>query len=212
MMSPLNRPEAFAEAEADFADIREYLLSLRAAEVPASDRPRHWRRTARRCSGSNCARCHGTYGESWTYPNKIVPLEEIGTDRTRYDGIAEAVRRSTYNQAGSPRRSPAGSADGLHGSGPPATRPRRWTASGRPRRTSTTARCRRCTRAELEGPAERFTRSYRTGAEDYDPASWAGSSGGRARQPEAAGDRAAARCTTRRSPAAATAATPSATS
>ena len=35
----------------------------------------------------NCARCHGTYGEKWTYPNKIVPLEEIGTDPNRHRGI-----------------------------------------------------------------------------------------------------------------------------
>jgi RoxA-like, cytochrome c-like len=28
----------------------------------------------------NCARCHGTYGEKWTYPNKVVPLDKIGTD------------------------------------------------------------------------------------------------------------------------------------
>jgi mono/diheme cytochrome c family protein len=34
-----------------------------------------------------CARCHGTYGEKWTYPNRIVPLAEIGTDRRRFDGI-----------------------------------------------------------------------------------------------------------------------------
>jgi ABC-type glutathione transport system ATPase component len=39
--------------------------------------------------GANCARCHGTYGEKWTYPNKIVPIDEIGTDRRRYDGISK---------------------------------------------------------------------------------------------------------------------------
>ena len=29
---------------------------------------------------NSCMSCHGTYGEAWTYPNKIVPLEKIGTD------------------------------------------------------------------------------------------------------------------------------------
>ncbi len=37
---------------------------------------------------NHCARCHGTYGEKWTYPNKIVPLDEIGTDRRRFEGIS----------------------------------------------------------------------------------------------------------------------------
>ncbi len=31
----------------------------------------------------------GTYGEKWTYPNKIVSLDKIGTDRTRYDGVSK---------------------------------------------------------------------------------------------------------------------------
>jgi mono/diheme cytochrome c family protein len=37
----------------------------------------------------NCAQCHGTYGESWTYPNKIVPLEVIGTDPVRATGLTD---------------------------------------------------------------------------------------------------------------------------
>src|SRR5207248_11756485 len=36
---------------------------------------------------ATCARCHGTYGPKWTYPNKIIPIKEIGTDRRRYEGI-----------------------------------------------------------------------------------------------------------------------------
>ena len=35
----------------------------------------------------NCARCHGTYGTDWTYPNKVIPLDEVGTDRKRYENI-----------------------------------------------------------------------------------------------------------------------------
>jgi hypothetical protein len=30
-----------------------------------------------------CARCHGTYGKEETYPEKLVPIDEIGTDRLR---------------------------------------------------------------------------------------------------------------------------------
>ena len=27
-----------------------------------------------------CSRCHGTYGNDWTYPNLVIALEVIGTD------------------------------------------------------------------------------------------------------------------------------------
>ena len=46
---------------------------------------------------ANCTRCHGVYGEHWTYPNKIVPIDEIGTDPQRYLGIAGTFVRY-YNQ------------------------------------------------------------------------------------------------------------------
>ena len=29
---------------------------------------------------THCKKCHGSYGEQATYPNKLVPLDEIGTD------------------------------------------------------------------------------------------------------------------------------------
>src|SRR5438132_908690 len=36
-----------------------------------------------------CAKCHGSYGPGGSYPNKIVPLGVIGTDRT----LAEAISK-----------------------------------------------------------------------------------------------------------------------
>ena len=36
---------------------------------------------------ANCARCHGTYGEDWTYPNLAVSVDEVGTDR----GLADLM-------------------------------------------------------------------------------------------------------------------------
>src|SRR5262249_2077078 len=46
----------------------------------------------------NCSRCHGTYGENGTYPNRIVPLDEIGTDRKRFQGVTEEFGRY-YNRS-----------------------------------------------------------------------------------------------------------------
>jgi hypothetical protein len=86
MMSPLNMPSAFHKAEADFKDIREYLMSIESPRSPlAVDRELAGKGEA--VFTDNCARCHGTYGEKWTYPNKVVPLKEIGTDTRRFEGI-----------------------------------------------------------------------------------------------------------------------------
>jgi hypothetical protein len=86
MMSPLNPPSAFHKAEADFRDIRAFLLSIEAPKYPLPID----RKLAERGEAlflENCARCHGTYGARWTYPNKVIPIDKIGTDRRRFDGI-----------------------------------------------------------------------------------------------------------------------------
>jgi hypothetical protein len=87
MMSPLNFPGAFEKAEPDFKDIREFLLSIQPPKYPLPIN------AALADQGetlfvANCARCHGTYGEHWTYPNKIIPIDKIGTDRKRFDGLS----------------------------------------------------------------------------------------------------------------------------
>lgn len=86
MMSPLNFPSAFHNAEADFKDIREYLMSIDAPKYPLKiDHKKS--QLGQTLFNDHCARCHGTYGDKPTYPNKIIPLKEIGTDRRRFDGI-----------------------------------------------------------------------------------------------------------------------------
>lgn len=88
MLSPLNTRATFEQEETTFADIRAYLLTLEPPKYPfAIDR-----KTA--AEGKvvferTCARCHGTYGDRPTYPNRVVPLAEIGTDPSRYYGITK---------------------------------------------------------------------------------------------------------------------------
>lgn len=99
MMSPLNFPSAFHKAEADFKDIRAYLMALEAPRYPlAIDRGSADRGAA--VFKEHCVRCHGSYGDRPTYPNKIVPLAEIGTDPRRYQGVTrkfgEAYDRSWF--------------------------------------------------------------------------------------------------------------------
>jgi hypothetical protein len=87
MMSPLNPPSAFEKAEPAFKDIQAFLLSL---EPPKYPLPIDQKLAAegQAIFEKTCSRCHGTYGEKWTYPNKIIPVKEIGTDPTRYEGLS----------------------------------------------------------------------------------------------------------------------------
>ena len=88
MMSPLNSASDIKRAEADFKDIHAYLLSLTPPKYPLPI-DRSLAAQGEDLFRANCARCHGAYGEDWTYPNKIVPIDTIGTDRRRFDGITK---------------------------------------------------------------------------------------------------------------------------
>lgn len=88
-LSPLNSIGFFEREEATFRDIQAFLFSLTPPKYPL---PIDKALAARgeTLFVDNCAKCHGTYGEKWTYPNKIIALDVIGTDRTRADGFTKA--------------------------------------------------------------------------------------------------------------------------
>lgn len=92
MMGPLNSADSITREELTFADIQQYLLSLEAPKYPL---PIDHDLAAKGevIFLDTCARCHGTYGEKGSYPNKIIPLKEIGTDPTRFHGITEEFGR-----------------------------------------------------------------------------------------------------------------------
>ncbi len=80
--------EEAEEIDAYFPDIRAYIASLRAPAYPyAVDQD--LAASGQDVFLTHCARCHGTYGDDWTYPNLLVALEEVGTDpelaRRSYD-------------------------------------------------------------------------------------------------------------------------------
>ncbi len=68
-----------ADIYENFKDVRAYLSSLRA---PAYPRPldEDLVDQGRAIFEQTCARCHGTYGDDWTYPNYVVSLDTVGTD------------------------------------------------------------------------------------------------------------------------------------
>jgi hypothetical protein len=95
MLVPGNTLATFNKEEATFKDIQAYLFSLEPPKYPFSiDRAKA--KEGEAIFHKTCARCHGTYGAEWTYPNKIVPIEVIGTDPNRLRNISEKVGKH-YN-------------------------------------------------------------------------------------------------------------------
>jgi hypothetical protein len=81
LLIPGNSAEYIKRKEPDFADIRSFLLSVQPPRYPF---PIDAARAARGkvVFERTCARCHGSYGPGGRYPNKRIPLDEIGTDPT----------------------------------------------------------------------------------------------------------------------------------
>jgi len=97
MMTPVTPSTDFDKHEAAFKDINAYLMTIEAPKYPLPI-DRDLAAKGERVFKANCSQCHGTYGEKWTYPNRVVPLNEIGTDPKRYQGI-EAKFGEEYNRS-----------------------------------------------------------------------------------------------------------------
>jgi mono/diheme cytochrome c family protein len=76
--------------EPAFEDIRAFFVSLKPPRYPfAVDAAKAERGAA--VFEATCAKCHGTYGPDGEYPNRIVPLKEIGTDPGRAIGLSDKL-------------------------------------------------------------------------------------------------------------------------
>jgi len=93
LMHPLTTPAEFEKAEPSFADIRAHLMTI---EAPKSPLPidKEFAAKGETLFAANCAKCHGTYGAKPSYPNRIVPLDEIGTDPKRFHNIGAAFGKA----------------------------------------------------------------------------------------------------------------------
>src|SRR5262249_10884563 len=97
MMGPLNGPSSFHQEEETFREIQAFLFSIQPPKYPlAIDHALAEKGKA--IFEKTCSKCHGTYGENWAYPNRIVKIDEIGTDRRRFDGITAEFARY-YNRS-----------------------------------------------------------------------------------------------------------------
>lgn len=165
-LSPLHTAEMIQSWEPAFADIQAYILSLEPPKYPlAIDEGLATRGEA--IFQQNCSKCHGTYGPDWTYPNKFIPLEQIGTDPARADGISVQAEEHYLKTWFGKERQPDGKPYEhcrRRGYQPPpldgiwATAPyfHNGSAPTLYHVLNSTTR------------PKYFTRSYRTGADDYD--------------------------------------------
>jgi mono/diheme cytochrome c family protein len=91
LMIPQNGPDKFRAWEKDFKDIYAWIESIEPPKYPhAIDRDLAAK--GQTVFEASCSRCHGTYGKEWTYPNKMVPIDEIATDRVRLDALTVEQR------------------------------------------------------------------------------------------------------------------------
>ena len=167
MMTPVTPAGWFDKYEAPFKDINEYLMSIQPPKYPLPI-DKSLAAKGEKLFVDNCSECHGTYGDKWTYPNRIVPLEKIGTDPMRFDGIEQKFG-DAYNKSWFAKEHRGDRRMATRFMPPRAIKPRRSTASGRPLPTCTTAACRRFTRCSSRTRGPGCSRaSFHTGEADYD--------------------------------------------
>ncbi len=106
MLTPNNSLAVFEKEEAAFRDIQAYLLSIEAPKYPFPIDAK-LAATGHKLFNDNCAKCHGTYGPNWTYPSKVIPLKQIGTDATRYYGLTPKLGEH-YDQSWFAKEKPEG--------------------------------------------------------------------------------------------------------
>ncbi|MEM8883248.1 MAG: hypothetical protein AAGD14_04195 [Planctomycetota bacterium] len=89
LMVPKNDAAQFREWEQDFVDVAAYLSSIEAPKWPW-DVDTKLVEEGRKVYRANCAECHGT---ETRYPNRMVPLDDIGTDPVRLKAISQEQRK-----------------------------------------------------------------------------------------------------------------------
>jgi mono/diheme cytochrome c family protein len=90
VLSPMNSGAYVRQQEAAFDDISAFILSVEAPKYPFPVDDRQAAR-GKELFGEHCAKCHGTYGPGGSYPNKVVALDTIGTDRVLAEGVRDEM-------------------------------------------------------------------------------------------------------------------------
>jgi len=87
-----------ARIEPSMRDLLAYLETIEAPKYPGPiDHALAAR--GRVVFENNCASCHGTYGEDETYPNKLIPIEEVGTDPLYAQSLRDTPLTDWFNES-----------------------------------------------------------------------------------------------------------------
>jgi mono/diheme cytochrome c family protein len=102
LLTPVNGPSRLKAWENDYRDILAYLEGVKPPRWPYEAPDAALVARGKAVFEASCARCHGTYGTpapdgtdgaGRTYPERTVPLAELGTDGARLEAILPAQRR-----------------------------------------------------------------------------------------------------------------------
>jgi mono/diheme cytochrome c family protein len=77
--------------EPDFKDILAYLKSIEAPKYPLPI-DRKLAAEGEHVFNKSCSVCHGSYGADGKYPNKLIPLDVVGTDPLRLTKLTKEFR------------------------------------------------------------------------------------------------------------------------
>lgn len=92
MMIPRNDRDTLTNWESDYADVLAWIESLTPPPYPFDINAATAER-GRAVFEARCAECHGTYGAHSTYPERTIPIDEIGTDPVRLTALTPEHRR-----------------------------------------------------------------------------------------------------------------------
>jgi mono/diheme cytochrome c family protein len=91
LLVPENTTKHFERWENEYEDVYAYLSSIQPPKYPyAIDAARA--NHGRQVFNDHCAECHGTYGPNPEFPERVIDIADIGTDRTRLDALDEESR------------------------------------------------------------------------------------------------------------------------
>ena len=93
LLTPVNGATKLKGWEHDFQDILAYLETLKAPRWPFAALDPGLVARGKAVFEASCAKCHGTYGETRAYPERAIPLADVGTDPMRLQAILPAQRR-----------------------------------------------------------------------------------------------------------------------
>ena len=96
MLLPSNSGETIRMWDPEFLDVLAWIESCEAPKYPfAIDRP--LAEQGRVVFEQNCSRCHGTYGKHAKFEQKMIDIDEVGTDPVRLQAIGKDHREWLRN-------------------------------------------------------------------------------------------------------------------